>query len=96
MRKIKLMTDYGCFPLWDASGVTCGNIDPGYLPISSVLRNRLFQWSIAYDQTLNEEDPLNSGFVDDFEKKKFLEEGEAIYEELKKELGSDYLVFYFP
>ncbi|MHC5729637.1 MAG: hypothetical protein ACYTXY_37035 [Nostoc sp.] len=32
--KIKLMADYGCYPLWWVSSDKIGNIDPETLPLS--------------------------------------------------------------
>ena len=45
--KIKLMADYQCFPLWDASQEGGGrNIDPDELPISLSLKARLNLWRV--------------------------------------------------
>ncbi len=34
MKRIKLMADYDCYPLWLDSDDEVGNIDPDVLPIS--------------------------------------------------------------
>jgi len=38
VRIIKLMADYQCFPLWEASPGKVGNVDPNTLPISEGLK----------------------------------------------------------
>jgi hypothetical protein len=57
---IKLMSDYGCYPLWwdEGSGKT-GNIDPESLPLPPELIDRLNNWGDAFTATLNQEDPAN-------------------------------------
>ncbi|BDI18607.1 hypothetical protein ANSO36C_44090 [Nostoc cf. commune SO-36] len=39
--KIKLMPDYGCYPLWWVSSDKIGNIDPETLPLSQKTIKRL-------------------------------------------------------
>lgn len=49
--RIKLMADYGCWPLWwmgDDGRV--GNIDPTTLGLSPNMLERLEQWAEAFDQ----------------------------------------------
>lgn len=57
MRVIKLMADYQCFPLWEASPGAVGNIDPKDLPISLSLQRELMVWAEKFDATLNMQDP---------------------------------------
>jgi hypothetical protein len=54
--KIKLMADYGCYPLWWVSGDLVGNIDPAKLPLSHETINRLYKWAAVYNTTLNWDD----------------------------------------
>ena len=42
MKKIKLMPDYGCFPIWGMDDDNFGNIDPYSLPISKSLAEELW------------------------------------------------------
>jgi len=88
VRSIKVMADYGCFPLWEASPGLIGNIDPETLPISAPLKSRLLRWSHDYDSTLNVDDPLNSGFRSPEEQASFDKDGANLAEALRKELGS--------
>ena len=39
--KIKLMADYGCYPLWWVNSQKIGDIDPETLPLSQQTINRL-------------------------------------------------------
>ncbi|MEH2291751.1 MAG: hypothetical protein V7K31_01120 [Nostoc sp.] len=42
--KIKLMADYGCYPLWWVSPEKVGNIDPETLPLIPETIKRLNKW----------------------------------------------------
>ena len=92
MRTIKLMPDYQCHPLWEASPGMVGNIDPATLPISRELVARLAEWARLYDATLNVDDPVQSGFKHDAEKQAFIDVGNRLAEALQAELGDSYLV----
>ncbi|RUT02545.1 hypothetical protein DSM106972_060230 [Dulcicalothrix desertica PCC 7102] len=94
-RKIKLMTDYGCDPLWwDDDEV--GDIEPESLPLSNNTIERLHKWAKAYDATLNWEDPTDSpGFPSLEAKVAFEKEGISLWKQLQTELAPDYQVVYF-
>ena len=74
MKKIKLMPDYHCFPLWWIDDDICCNIDPYSLPVSNMLAEELINWANEYDKTLNINDPVNSGF-ENTEKEQAFQEG---------------------
>lgn len=89
-RNIKLMADYECFPLWERlEGSTC-NVDPADLPITLELQGALDLWAERYDNTLDRDDPRNSGFQSLEAESVFRTEGEALLEKLRVELGQDY------
>jgi hypothetical protein len=92
MRVIKLMADYQCFPLWEASPGVVGNINPQDLPISSSLKQRLMNWSTKFDATLHMDDPVSSGFASEKATSEFRQEGEILAQCLQEELGTSYLV----
>ena len=94
MKKIKLMPDYGCFPIWGMEDDNFGNIDPYSLPISKSLAEELLEWANKYDKTLNIEEPLNSGFENIEKENIFKYEGEKLFKKLKLELGDQYTVIY--
>lgn len=95
MREIKLMADYQCFPLWEASPGIVGNIDPASLPISLGLKNLLHEWSGEYDATLNLEDPALSGFCSDAAHAEFQRKGQFLAAALQAELGEGYRIKLF-
>jgi hypothetical protein len=92
MRTIKLMPDYQCFPLWEASPGQVGNIDPKNLPISNDLRTQLIMWAETYDATLNMNDPACSGFQSDEAEAQFKRIGSKLGERLREELGQNFTV----
>jgi hypothetical protein len=92
MRVIKLMADYQCYPLWEASPGVVGNIDPDELPISERLREDLALWAEQYNNTLNIGNPAESGFTSDSAKEEFKRMGLELGERLKDELGTDFAV----
>ena len=59
-KKIKLMADYGCDPLWWEEAEEVGDIDPATLSLSDDTISRLHKWAKAYDATLNWVDPYES------------------------------------
>lgn len=95
-KKIKLMPDYGCYPLWWAAGSgKAGDIDPTTLPLKPETIVRLEKWAAVFDDLLNEEDPAASGFPSDKERSAFDGEGIELWLELRKELSPEYEVLYF-
>jgi hypothetical protein len=92
MRKIKLMPDYQCFPLWEASDGMLGNIDPNSLPISQTLKVDLAEWAHSFDLTLNLDDPPSSGFPDAQTEDAFIQQGNELGIRLQKELGQSFEV----
>jgi len=95
MRKIKLMTDYDCYPLWEEFSDGVDNIAPSSLQISESLAARIDAWGDEYDKTMNREDPAASGFRNEQAIVAFEEEGEALFAELKQELSTGFAVTYF-
>jgi hypothetical protein len=93
--KIKLMADYGCYPLWWASADKAGDIDPQTLPLNQETISRLEKWAEIYDAKLNWEDPDSSGFPSLEAKAAFEAEGITLWKQLQKELAPNYEVVYF-
>jgi hypothetical protein len=92
MRVIKLMADYQCFPLWEASPGVVGNIDPQGLPISLLLKQRLIAWATKFDATLNMDDPASSSFDSEQVVSEFQQEGNVLAQCLQEELGANYVI----
>ncbi|MDO8296984.1 MAG: hypothetical protein Q7T19_11175 [Caulobacter sp.] len=87
MRSLRLMADYQCFPLWEASPGLAGDVDPATLPLSAALRADLLAWAADFDATLDLDDPARSGFVDAEAETRFRRRGEALGQRLREELG---------
>lgn len=94
-KTIKLMADYGCYPLWWVDRSLTGNIAPAKLPLSQETFHRLSSWASAYDATLNQDYPPDSGFASEEETQAFEQEGISLWQQLQKELTPDYEVLYF-
>jgi hypothetical protein len=90
MRRLRVMPDYRCWPVWEDEEV--GNVDPGTLPISTALRRRLLDWAAAFDATLNDDDPSGSGFATEEQKLDHETEGRRLAMALQRELGPDFSV----
>jgi hypothetical protein len=95
MKRIKLMADYHCFPLWEAGEGCFGNIDPNDLPISTALIEDLSLWARKYDDTLNEDAPNKSGFENSDLESMFFDMGRDLLDRLRFELDGKYEVEYF-
>ena len=91
-RTIKLMADYQCSPLWEASPGLIGSIDPESLPISDELCAALTAWGYAFDETLNFSDPASSGFLTKQQHLEFIAQGDKLAARLRSELGPTYRV----
>jgi hypothetical protein len=72
-RKMKLMSDYQCWCLWDM--IDPKNVNPDTLEISEALRERLHSW-----------DPTRIGFEDEQEYNAFYEMGWELFDSLRSEL----------
>ena len=92
LKRIKLMPDYDCYPLWDMDDV--GEFEPEELPLSVSTVERLLQWQDTYDGILNRDDPASSDFASEEDRVAFEQEGISLWQQLQKELGDEYEVFY--
>ncbi len=92
LKRIKLMPDYDCFPLWEMDDI--GEINPNELPLSQETINRLMKWKKIYDKLLNVKDPASSDFVNEDERIAFEKEGIYLWKQLQKELENQYKVYY--
>ena len=95
MRNIKLMADYGCFPLWEATEKSLVNLNPEDLDLPKELSESLDQWASDYEATLNRGNPVISEFSSKEDGHKFEIQGRQLHQKLKKQLGLDFHVTYF-
>jgi hypothetical protein len=94
MKKIRVMADYDCFPLWWSEPDFVANIDPSTLPISQSLHYDLMAWAGEFTATLDRIEGRNSGFKTDAEYVDFNSKGNALTERLQTELNGEYSVYY--
>ncbi len=93
IKKIKLMPDYHCSPLW-LQGTDFDNLSPNDLPLSQVTLARLDNWAKKYDATLNDEYPPDSGFASLEDEVIFELEGIILWLQLRQELPTWEVVYY--
>jgi hypothetical protein len=96
MAILKLMPDFGCFPIWImGENGYFENIDPAQLSISETLRKQLYHFGKQYDQTLNQNYPPDSRFPSEKDVIEFEHSEISIWQELIREVGNLYEVVYF-
>jgi len=86
------MPEYECDSLW-IEGV--GNMPPSSFLIGDELTTQLWEWASEYDQTLNHENPPESGFETKEIEQAFINKGRELALKLKAKLGNEYNVVYF-
>lgn len=92
MKKLKFMADYQCHPIWDLSPGHYGDVDPNSLPLSEKLKLRITEWARSYDETLNWNNPIESGFKSLEAESDFKKEGLSIFSCLQDELGDGFFI----
>lgn len=95
MKKIRLVTDYFCYPVFHDDGISTGEygpIDPHTLPISKELADDLMEWQAWFERGLNMDNPGNSIGWSAWGRELFNKQGYYLFERLKSELGSEYNV----
>ena len=96
-RRIRLMADYFCFPLWHDGGAEAGDIDPASLPIDDALKRDLDAWARAFDAILDMDDPANKGGWESPQAcADFAAQGARLAQRLRDELGPGWAVAYKP
>src|SRR5580704_13813220 len=93
-KQLKLMAEYECWPLWvrESELKISDNIHPAELPLDADTVQRLLNWAAAFDSTLNQDDPMSSGFPNPGACRAFEEEGERLWIQLRNHLQPDYEV----
>lgn len=94
VRRIELMTDYFCYPLWGMDYPDMGDIDPGSLPLQRETILRLERWADVYNSILNVEDPASTDFKTEAEEADWIQEGILLWKILQQELGPEYRVYF--
>jgi hypothetical protein len=95
-KKIRLMVDYGCDPLWWDEPDKVGDIDPETLPLQEKTIEQLHNWAKMYDKTLDWDNPADSpGFANKQEEETFEKEGILLWKQVQKELADQYEISYY-
>lgn len=96
-RRLKLMADYQCSPLWEYErppGDLYANVDPAELPLSEATIRELGAWAAWFDTFLNLDDPNDSRDVLPEETAAFDQAGRRLWATLRGELGPAWVVSY--
>ena len=93
-KRIKLMADYDCWPLWGMEDDAIGNIDPATLPLTPETLDRLSRWAETFDSWLDRADPANSPPVSQADLDAFEREGRDLWSRLGEELGDGFEIHY--
>jgi hypothetical protein len=89
MKKIKLMADYGCWPLWyndPFDEYNVGPFDPNTWPISRHLITCLEEWQRIFDSTIDMSNPNEAGFNSEKELAQFIAKGRNLKASIEREL----------
>lgn len=81
--RLRFAPEYGCWPTWNDD--TGDNVDPADLGLPDELLARLRQWDDAWQATFKPDDPAASGFADDEEAQRWIDEGRAIAGEIERQ-----------
>ncbi|MDB5310877.1 MAG: hypothetical protein JWO38_5079 [Gemmataceae bacterium] len=98
LRRLKLMADYHCNPLWgysDPPDDLYANPDPADLPLSEATVRELRAWAAWYDTFIHMADPYDSREVLPEESAAFNQVGRRLWAAVRLELGSGWVVNYF-
>lgn len=94
MKTLKMMPDYECWALWAIEDWGPDNIDPATLPLDAPTVADLNQWAETFTQTLNRDDPAESGFDSQQEFERFEKRGLRLWQRLQGQLAPNYRVKY--
>jgi len=95
-KKIELLADYGCSPLWEyEDNDLVDNAPPSEYPLSEATIERLLNWQKIYDGIIDWDDPAAADFASVQEEIVFEREGISLWLQLQKELGDEYEIVYF-
>ena len=94
-RKIKLMADYFCYPLWWVESGKYGDINPDDLPLSPDTIKSLIKWSDIYNATFNDNYPPDSRFPSLADELAFESEGIRLWLKVQQELKNQYEIIYY-
>ncbi|MEL6813955.1 MAG: hypothetical protein AAFP03_03965 [Cyanobacteria bacterium J06598_3] len=89
MRTLRLMADYGSYPVWEIFVDGSDNLATENLPVSDALKHDLEVWEQKYASTFDEDYPPDGGFLSKAEEEAFEQEGRRLWERLRQALDSE-------
>ena len=93
VKRIKLMPDYNCYPIWDMDEVD--NINPQDLPLKTETIHRLNAWADLFECGLDWHDPGGKSLWSEEDTNLYQQEGLSLWHQLHQELTPEYKVYYF-
>ncbi len=84
-RRIKVMADYSCYPLWAMDEGKIGPFAPNHLGVSLELENDLWSWASEFDMSIDLDDPAKSRWSDE-RHREHVAQGMVLARRLKAEL----------
>lgn len=88
------MSEYNCYPLWEAKEDGLSNFAAYELNIPSPLAQRIEDWGDQFEVTFAPDDPASSGFKNADDREKFIEAGKSLVQDLQAALGDEYELEY--
>ncbi len=83
-KRIKVMADYGMYPLWAMDQGSLGNFAPQDLGVSDELSADLWTWANQFDMSLDPDDPATSRWSAE-RQREHVEQGVALARRIKRE-----------
>lgn len=83
-KRIKLMADYGCYPLWGMDQGPLGGFAPEDLGVSEELRADLWTWANEFDISIDLDDPAKSRWTAE-RQREHVAQGIALARRIKRE-----------
>jgi hypothetical protein len=93
VKRIKLMSDYGCYPIWGIDEIN--NIAPEKLPLEAETISRLNAWANLFDDGLNWDDPAGESLWSREDAQFFQQEKISLWHQLHHELSPEYEVYLY-
>lgn len=91
MNYLKLSPEYECSPLWISSdGEIYENLQIDNTPFDEALKKKLADWADAFDATLNQDYPPDSGFANEKDEQAFERDGLAIWKNILEDYSNLY------
>jgi len=94
MKKIIIMSEYQCFPLWEAKDGGLQNFEAYSLSIPKEVAKRIELWGDLYENTYLKEDPDSSGFKSEQKRESFIQSGYEILHELRSHINEETQIEY--